>query len=139
MKWTILPALVLLPVVVLAISTGDSEYPRETEPDQFFDVTRYDDSWITSDRDGDGLIDYALRLNEDVQKVREAMDFNHDGMMDNFYFYANDVLIREELDTNYDGAIDLWIFLHRGVYVERYERDTDFDGIPDIIKDYASQ
>ena len=67
------------------------------------------------------------------------MDFNHDGMMDDFYFYANDVLIREELDTNYDGAIDLWVFLHRGVYVERYERDTDFDGIPDIVKDYAAQ
>jgi hypothetical protein len=139
MKWTILPALVLVPVVVLAISSSDSEYPRETQPDQYFDSAMYDEPWITSDRDGDGRIDYALLLNDELQKRREVMDFNYDGMMDDFYFYANDVLIREELDTNYDGAIDLWVFLHRGVYVERYERDTDYDGMPDIVKDYATQ
>lgn len=139
MKWTILPALILLPVVVLAISTGDSEYPRQTEPDQYFDAGKYGEPWITSDRDGDGRVDYALLLTEELQKDREVMDFNFDGMMDDFYFYSNDVLVREELDTNYDGAIDLWVFLHRGVYVERYERDTDYDGMPDIVKDYATQ
>lgn len=139
MKWTILPALVLVPVVVLAISSNDSEYPRETQPDQYFDAAMYEEPWITSDRDGDGRVDYALLLNDELQKRREVMDFNFDGMMDDFYFYANDVLIREELDTNYDGAIDLWVFLHRGVYVERYERDTDYDGLPDIVKDYATQ
>ncbi len=139
MKWTILPALVLLPVMVLAISTGDAEYPRETAPDQYFDVSEYDDTWITSDRDEDGRIDYALRLTERLQKDREAVDFNYDGSMDDFYFYANEVLVRQEVDTNFDGRIDLWVFLYRGVYVERYERDTDFDGMPDVIKDYVTE
>ncbi|MFP4430259.1 MAG: hypothetical protein ACOCW6_09325 [Spirochaetota bacterium] len=139
MKWIILPFLVLLPMVVLAISTGDAEYPRETEPDQYFDVSKYDDTWITSDRDEDGRIDYALRLTEELQKDREAVDFNYDGMMDDFYFYENDVLVRQEVDTNFDGKIDLWVFLDRGVYVERYERDTDFDGMPDVIKEYVTE
>jgi hypothetical protein len=139
MKWTIILALAMVPVVVLAISTGDAEYPREPEPDQYFDVGMYDETWITSDRNGDGLIDYAMRVTDDLFKDREAVDFNYDGMMDDFYFYRNEVLVRQEIDTNFDGAIDLWVFLDRGVYVRRYERDTDFDGMPDVIKDYVAE
>lgn len=92
---------------------------------------------MTDDRNGDGMLDYAVRLTDDLLKDREAVDFNHDGMMDDFYFYANEVLQRQEIDTNFDGAIDLWVFLTEGVYVERYERDTDYDGYPDVVRDYG--
>ena len=70
-------------------------------------------------------------------KEREVLDHNHDGKMDDFYFYSNEVLQRQELDTNYDGSIDLWVFMKDGVYVERYERDTNHDGTADEIRDYG--
>jgi hypothetical protein len=116
---------------------AESQFPREPREDQFFDVSRYGDEWMTDDRNEDGLVDYAVRLTDELQKDREAVDFNHDGMMDDFYFYSNEVLQRQEIDTNYDGAIDLWVFLREGVYVERYERDTSYDGYPDVVKEYG--
>ncbi len=66
----------------------------------------------------------------------EEMDFNGDGVPDTFYYYENGNLVRQEVDSNFDGKIDIWVFLNKGVYVRRYERDKDFDGKPDIIKDY---
>ena len=136
---TVGASLLLAWVVIGSIPAqpAESQYPREPRDDQFFDVSCYGDEWMTDDRNEDGRLDYAVRVTEDLMKDREAVDFNHDGMMDDFYFYANEVLQRQEIDTNYDGAIDLWVFLREGVYVERYERDTDYDGYPDVVKDYG--
>lgn len=138
--WAVFIAGVLLVGLIVAGATAqpaESQYPREPSDEQYFDVSRYDDEWMTDDRNEDGRLDYAVRLTDDLLKDREAVDFNHDGMMDDFYFYANEVLQRQEIDTNFDGAIDLWVFLTDGVYVERYERDTDYDGYPDIVRDYG--
>lgn len=130
---------VFLLTVCVAGAFGDEPKAAASEDiEEFFDVSKYGDDWLTADQNNDGMVDYAVKLNEDNQKTNEAMDFNYDGLMDDFYFYANEVLVREELDTNYDGAIDLWVYLHRGVYVERYERDTDYDGKPDIVKAYGA-
>ena len=130
--------------IVLVIAQADtqpaeSQYPREPADEQYFDVTRYDEDWMTDDRNEDGVIDYAIRITEEMKKDREAVDFNFDGMMDDFYFYSNEVLQRQEVDTNFDGSIDLWVFLTEGVYIERYEQDTDFDGLPDVVKDYGEE
>jgi hypothetical protein len=136
----VLFALLLLVGIVIGVSwaqPAESQYPREPREDQFFDVSRYGEEWMTDDRNEDGVVDYAVRITEELLKDREAVDFNHDGLMDDFYFYANEVLQRQEIDTNFDGAIDLWVFLTDGVYVERYERDTDYDGYPDVVKDYG--
>ncbi|MFP4372718.1 MAG: hypothetical protein ACLFPO_00100 [Spirochaetaceae bacterium] len=124
---------------VAGAQPADSEYPREPREDQYFDVDRYGDEWMTDDRNEDGMVDYAVRVTDELQKDREAVDFNYDGKMDDFYFYKNEVLQRQEIDTNYDGAIDLWVFLREGVYVERYERDTTYDGYPDVIKEYGQE
>jgi len=138
--WGVFIAGVLLVGWIVGGATAqpaESQYPREPSDEQYFDVSRYDEEWMTDDRNEDGRLDYAVRLTDDLRKDREAVDFNHDGMMDDFYFYANEVLQRQEIDTNFDGAIDLWVFLTEGVYVERYERDTDYDGYPDIVRDYG--
>ncbi|MFO8063454.1 MAG: hypothetical protein R6V29_02365 [Spirochaetia bacterium] len=122
----------------LAAQAEDDREPREPAEDQFFDAERYDDDeWMVDDRNDDGSVDYAVRIDEDLMKDREAVDHNHDGKMDDFYFYSNEVLQRQELDTNHDGSIDLWVFIKDGVYVERYERDTNHDGVADEIRDYA--
>lgn len=115
------------------------ERDRDIDEDtpRIFNVEDYDSSWITGDTSGNGNIDYALKLDENGRKRFEVADFNNDGLMDDFYYYRNEVLVREELDTNYDGRIDLWIFMHDGVRVERYERDTNFDGTADLVRDFG--
>jgi len=128
----------LMIVVCAAAFAVDPEHPdtRPLSPNQFFDPEQYDDSWLTSDRNGDGTIDYAVLVDDRGYKIQEAMDYNYDGWMDDFYFYTNNVLQREELDSNFDGVIDIWVYLHRGVYIRMWERDRDFDGVIDSRKDY---
>jgi hypothetical protein len=47
-------------------------------------------------------------------------------------------LIRQEVDTNFDGRIDVWVYLHEGLYIESYRRDSDYDGEIDLVKEYGS-
>ncbi len=93
---------------------------------------------IRTDTNEDGQIDYIVFFDEDGYRSGEELDYNHDGFMDDFYFYARDVLIRREIDSNYDRRIDIWVYIAEGVYVERYERDTDFDGEVDKVKEYGA-
>ena len=122
----------------LSAHASDPQPARPLAPDQHFDVNAYSDGagWIVGDTNGNGRIDYALKLNERFLKEMEAVDTNHDGRMDNFYFYRNEVLVREEIDSNHDGRIDLWVFLTGGIYIERYERDTNHDGVIDRVRRY---
>jgi len=88
------------------------------------------------DRNGDGRTDYVVVYDKQGLKATEEFDFNYDGVMDDFLFYTDGVLVREEVDSNYDGKIDLWVYLDAGVYIKKYERDLNGDGIPDVTKVY---
>lgn len=136
-------ARVLIGASVILIGTFSvyATGPQRARPlasDQHFEVEAYSNGagWIVGDTNGDGRIDYALKLNDVFRKEMEAVDTNHDGRMDNFYFYRNEVLVREEIDSNHDGRIDLWVFLTGGIYIERYERDTNHDGVIDLVRRY---
>ena len=126
-----------LVVTMLGAQQVERTQPEEDTYEKVFDVGEYGAPWMTGDTNNDGRIDYGLELDEYNEKKREVVDFNHDGMMDDFYFYVNGVLEREELDTNFDGRIDLWIFMHDGVRVAGYERDTDYDGSVDLVKEFG--
>lgn len=89
------------------------------------------------DRNNDGVTDYALRLDDSGEKKYEAVDHNHDGIMDNFYFYSQGLLKRQEIDTNFDGNIDLWVFMDDGVHVKGFDRDTNHDGQVDLVRRYG--
>lgn len=92
---------------------------------------------VEADRDNDGSIDYVLRYDEWGTKISEEIDFNYDGVMDDFYYYSSGVLKLREIDTNYDEKVDVWVYIRKGVYIERYERDLDFDGKIDQVKDFS--
>lgn len=127
----------LLASPALSAQQGNHPDTRERSSWQHVEATEYAEGWLTLDRNEDGTPDYAVRVNDRGQKIFEAVDFNYDGMMDDFYFYANDVLQREEIDSNFDGEIDIWVYLRRGVYIEMWERDTDFDGVIDEREEYG--
>ncbi len=92
---------------------------------------------LTMDRNFDGLVDYTLVYRSNGNKEYEELDFNYDGKLDDFYFYRSGVLERRTVDTNYDGRVDLWVFLDEGVYIWKVERDTDFNGEVDYVKNYG--
>jgi hypothetical protein len=91
---------------------------------------------IKSDTNYKNMVDYLLETDKDGNKVFEALDFNHDGKMDNFYYYKRGILERQEIDSNYDGKVDVWVYLDQGVYVARIERDTKHNGTIDYVKKY---
>lgn len=107
------------------------------------------DSWIVReegniiclkvDTDFDGQVDYLLRTDEDNKKIYEEIDFNHDGSLDDYYYYVDGILDRRELDSNYDGDVDIWVYLYKGIYIRKYARDTDYDGVVDVEKDYTPE
>lgn len=132
---------VLLMLTLVLTIAGAQAVERIDDSDEefepIFDVDDYGEAWITGDTSSDGSVDYALQLNDENEKRYEAMDYNQDGMMDDFYIYRNGVLHAELLDTNFDGEIDLWIYMHDGVRVRGYERDTNYDGSIDLVKEFG--
>ena len=94
---------------------------------------------IEIDDNKDGKPEYRVMLDSKAQKIEEALDTNGDGELDDFSYYKNGVLYLRELDTNYDGTIDTWVYIKEGIYVERYERDTDYDGKIDLVKEFGKQ
>ena len=131
--------IVALGFVLLPLSgvVADSDLPTAVlDPVERYDLAIYSSGWLTSDRDSNGTVDYAIQLDDLGYRVLEAMDFNYDGVMDDFYFYSNDVLQRQEVDSNFDQSVDIWIFMWRGVYIRRWERDSDHDGLVDVVQDY---
>jgi hypothetical protein len=104
-----------------------------------YDPEEYGEPWILVDMNEDGIIDHTLLLNDEGDRVEEAMDFNKDGFMDVFYFYKKGALKYQHIDTNYDKKIDVWVTLKEGIYIQKYVMDVDFDGKPDITKDYDEE
>jgi hypothetical protein len=89
-----------------------------------------------ADRDKDGNVDHRIFNDNKGRRVYEEMDYNYDGMMDDFYYYKEGQLDREEIDSDFNGKVDSWIYLYQGKYIKRIEQDKDGDGKPDAITDY---
>ena len=89
---------------------------------------------LAVDRNFDGMVDARITYDGEERRKIEEFDFNFDGAMDDFYHYEAGVLVRQEVDSNFDGEVDVWVHLVDGLYIARYEQDTDFDGSADHSK-----
>lgn len=120
----------------------------EEEETRIFDIELLVDEFHSSQEDGetiemdsndDGSVDYLIRTSSKGEKSAEMLDYDHNGRMDDFYYYDEGVLISRAIDSNADGRIDIWVYLDEGVYVKRYERDVDYDGEIETVKDYEEE
>lgn len=140
-RWLIWGIILALPVLLNALEPPANARPTDTDGDGMSDqweLSNGDDSVkIYADTSGDGRIDTIQEYDDKGNRLYEALDFNADGEIDDHYFYSMDVLRRREIDSNYDGRIDIWVYLKEGVYIERYQRDTDFDGEVDLEKTFG--
>jgi hypothetical protein len=94
-------------------------------------------SLMEMDRDGDGKKDFRVSYDAKGRVAEEDMDYNYDGIYDTFYYYTAGILQRVEIDSASTGRIDIWVYLLQGTYISKYERDTDGDGKPDLVRDYS--
>ncbi len=131
-------AALLVAASVASVPGDQLRIRREPASWQRFPVEEYGDEWLTLDRNRDGRVDYAVQVNDRGHKLREAMDFNYNGYMDNFYFYTDGELTRHEIDSNSDQQIDIWVYLFEAIYIRMWERDTNHDGYIDQRVDYES-
>ena len=139
MKAAILIILSLVTPGILSASPGSAvDSNSDGKADQWYEVSAGRIERVSMDRNFDSVIDYNVEYGLGHQKVYEEMDFNHDGQMDDFYYFEEGKLIRQEIDSNFDGAVDVWVYLD-GLYILKYEMDSDFDGSIDLIRDYEQQ
>ncbi len=89
------------------------------------------------DTSGDGKIDYILIESADGKKLFEIMDYDRNGVMDDFCIYDKGVLVRRIIDSNSDGMLDVWIYIKDGSYIKESQRDSNFDGSIDVIKQFG--
>jgi hypothetical protein len=137
MKELFILILALCAVGVLSASPGQAvDSNSDGQADQWFEITEGRIEKVSMDRDFDTFVDYIVEYDLRHRKIYEELDFNHDGEMDDFYFFEEGKLIRQEIDSNFDGMIDVWVYLD-GLYIHKYEMDSDFDGGIDVIKDYG--
>ncbi|MGL1894547.1 MAG: hypothetical protein OCD02_23170 [Spirochaetaceae bacterium] len=132
----------LLAIILLYISFSlFADYSLDSNSDGKLDVwveeLLKDGYIISTDTNFDGKVDSKLALDAAELTLFEEIDFNLDGVMDNFYYYESGYVTRQEVDSNYDQKIDVWVYIvNEGKSISRYEKDLDFDGIVDKVKEF---
>jgi hypothetical protein len=133
-------ALLLLGAAVAAYADlHEADTNGDGKTDQWIERVDGKLTMVKTDRNHDGVVDHTVAYDEDGRKSMEEMDFNLDGKIDDYSYYESGTLTAREIDSNNDGRVDLWVYLSEGVYIRRYERDTDHDGTPDIVQDYDAE
>lgn len=118
-----------------------------------------------ADEDFDGVFEKTEFYDAKGNKIKEGIDTNNDGTLNDYYYFKNNLLVLQEFDSNNDGKIDMWVkteydsmskikkviiekdnnydgkvdewhFTNDKREVVRIEKDTNFDGKPDDIKKF---
>jgi hypothetical protein len=137
-----MPSLILAALLAAsALHAIDRQVPGalgHTPPPPSSGIAGVPNGILEIDRNEDGIVDYKVFNDARGRVAREELDFNFDGKMDTFYFYRDGQLEREEIDSDFDGGVDIWVHIIQGKYIERYERDTNGDGKPDLVKVFGT-
>src|SRR4030042_5335935 len=90
------PMLPLCLLWLLALLTPAAAAPAlalarngDGNPDQWYEVVDGQVLGLSLDRNYDGQADYAVEYDAQNRKSSERMDFNSDGSMDDFSFFAD--------------------------------------------------
>jgi len=75
----------------------------------------------------DGRVDIWRFYNEKGELVKECMDLDFDGKLDECNYYEEGVLVRKEVDLSFDGTPDLFKYYEKGKLV-RKEKASKFNG-----------
>lgn len=134
----IIAVLIFAVVFPLCAQSREDDTNSDGKIDRWIKTSGNKVSEISLDRDYDGEVDYLVKYDDNSNKLEEQLDFNYDGIMDDFYYYAGGKMKRREIDTNYDERIDIWVYLD-GIYINKYEKDIDFDGKIDLVEDYTEE
>lgn len=125
-----------------------SVLPAVTDEAAIFSVEKRLDSAISDrqglppeefDTSGDGRIDYLVISDTKGKPLYEILDYNRDGVMDDFCLYREGLLFRREIDSNGDGLLDIWVSIKDGSMVEKLQQDSDFDGVIDKVTSYGEE
>lgn len=135
LKKIVIIFILLLPLSIYADYSIDSN--KDGVLDVWVEELSQEGYIILTDTNHDGNIDSRLALNRAEQTLFEETDYNLDGIMDNFYYYQDGFVVRQEVDSNYDQKIDVWVYIvNDGKSISKYEKDLDFDGVIDKIKEF---
>jgi hypothetical protein len=80
-----------------------------------------------ADLNGDGRVDIVDWYDADGNVVRETLDLDYDGKVDETVFFEKGQKTRSESDLDGDGKVDTWKFYEKGQLV-RKERDVKGTG-----------
>jgi hypothetical protein len=75
----------------------------------------------------DGRVDIARVYDDKEVLVKESLDLDFDGKVDQVNYFEKGVIIRKERDLTAAGKPSLWLYYEKGKLV-RKERDTNADG-----------
>lgn len=127
--------LLFISVIIFADYSLDSN--KDGNDDVWVEETADGGYIINSDKDFDGMVDSKLTMDHMRLTTLEESDYNLDGIMDNFYYYEDGYVVRQEVDSNYDQKIDIWVYItNNGTAILKYEKDLDYDGVIDKIKEF---
>ncbi len=116
---------------------------RDKKPDRFtiFEKVKDGEPRIFAkqmDLNSDGKIDVWRFYDKKGSVMKEELDVDFDGNVDEVDFYLNGIIIRRELDSQFDEKTDIWKYYDEKGNLNRLEEDQNYDGTPDYWEYYAN-
>jgi hypothetical protein len=81
-----------------------------------------------ADLNGDGKVDIVYSFDADGQVMKETLDLDYDGKVDDTLYFEKGKKVRSEKDLDGDGRVDTWSYYDGTEKLVRKERDVKGTG-----------